>query len=329
MGTVKKSVTLLVMMLALAGTSVAQFGAGSISGRLIVEYKSFRCGFACEVRLETSGMQVVDTAYVDSQGNFRFNEVRPGTYFIHAALEGFEEVRQQVDVSSIGAATTFIVLTPTSGRSNLEDSDTVHITQFLDQYPDKAVSLYKKAVANDKKGKKSEAIKQLEEAIRIAPNFYNAHYDLGVLYREAGRNADAEAAFLRAIELNRTTVEPLVNLSSLYIDDNRFDQAVEVSEEAVKRDGNSAPAFFNLGLALYKISRLDRAEEALKKAISIAPKMFQVRLLLANVYMKLERYDSLMEQLDGYLAENPDGEQRSEVEEIRNRIVKGREEGAR
>jgi len=327
---VKRPAILMFIIVALAGSSFAQFGGGatSISGRLIVEYSQFSCGFSCEVRLETLGMQVVDATHADSEGNFSFNEVRPGTYFIHAALEGFKEVRQQVDVSGIGSATAFIVLTPTSQRSNVEGSSVVHVSQILDQYPSKAVSLYKKALSSDKKGKRSDAIRQLEEAIQIAPNFYNAYYDLGIFYREAGRSADAEAAFLRASELNQSSIEPLVNLSSLYIEDNRLEQAVEVSEAAVKRNGKSASAFFNLGLALYKISMLDRAEDALKSAFSLAPKMFQVRLLLANVYMKLQRYDSLMEQLDGYLAENPEGEQRSAVEEIRDEVIKAREEAA-
>jgi len=35
--------------------------------------------------------------------------------------------------------------------------------------------------------------------------------------------------------------------------------------------------------------------------------MAQVRLMLANVYLKLRHYDSLMDQLDSYLKENPKG----------------------
>jgi predicted Zn-dependent protease len=73
---------------------------------------------------------------------------------------------------------------------------------------------------------------------------------------------------------------------------------------------------------------LDRAEVALKKALELAPKMFQVRLMLANVYLKQQRYDNLMEQLDRYLAENPNGDQRPAVEEMRRTLIQATQTGA-
>jgi tetratricopeptide (TPR) repeat protein len=293
-----------------------------------VEYDVFQCGFDCEIRLETMGLQVIDSVFPDSQGNFRFRDVPPGSYFLHAMPEGYEEIMQQVNVTGIDDTTTFIVMTRKPKIPKNEESAVVHISQFLDQYPEKAVDLYKKAIGDSRKGNTEQAVLQLEEAIRIAPNFYNAVNDLGILYRKLGRAADAEDAFIRAGELNDKSVDPLVHLSSLYIDSKRDDDAVEVTEEALKRDSKSAPALFNLGLALYNISMLDRAEDALKKALSLAPKMFQARLLLANIYLQMQSYDQLIDQLDRYLAENPKGAQKAEVEAMRERVLKAQEEVA-
>jgi len=115
-------------------------------------------------------------------------------------------------------------------------------------------------------------------------------------------------------------------MTSLYIEENQPEKAVPVAEQAVKANEKSASAFFNLGLALYKISMLDRAEDALKRALQLAPKMFQVRLVLANVYAKLFRFDNVIEQLDSYLAENPNGQHRKEVEEMRQKLLQTRKE---
>ena len=49
--------------------------------------------------------------------------------------------------------------------------------------------------------------------------------------------------------------------------------------------------------------------------------MANVRLMLANVYVKLRRYDNTMEQLDQYIAENPHGEQLSAVQEMRQKLL--------
>src|SRR5207248_2822950 len=196
-----------------------------------------------------------------------------------------------------------------------EGGGTIDASEYLSAYPKKAVDLYKKGIENKKKGKDEQATKFFEQAIDAAPNFYAAHNALGLAYKDAGRKDDAEKEFLKARDLNRSDAEPLINLTGLYIDENQPARAVETGEQAVKANSRSAPAFFSLGIALYKFAMLDRAEAALKKALDLAPKMFQARLMLANVYLKEQRYDNLMDQLDHYLAENPNGEQRRAVEE--------------
>ena len=57
-----------------------------------------------------------------------------------------------------------------------------------------------------------------------------------------------------------------------------------------------------------------------------APKMGQVRLVLANVYLKQRRYGEMLDQLDRYLAENPDGKDRPAAEETRRQLLKVMEE---
>jgi Tfp pilus assembly protein PilF len=321
MRAVLKSLVILVLVTSLfAGSTFAQFPRGlSVSGRLMYQNGGFGCE-SCEVFLETIGGQVLAVTHVNSIGSFSFGDLAPDTYIVHITAEGFEEVRQTVEVTNFGNFTTLIMLKRKAAA--LDEAKLVDISQFMERYPKKAVNLFKKGTESTKKGKKVEAIKQYEEAVSIAPNFYDAYLNLGMLYREAGRTADAETAFLRARHLNQSNPDPLLNLGSLYLEEGRPEHAIEVSEEAVEVNSRSAPAFFNLGLALYKASRLDRAEAALKKALLLAPKMFQVRLVLANVYMKLRNYDRLMEQLDTYLEENPDGDQRAAAEELRESLLK-------
>jgi len=78
---------------------------------------------------------------------------------------------------------------------------------------------------------------------------------------------DAENEFLIAHELNSTNVDPLLNLTALYLDENEADRAVATGQKAVKANSRSAPAFFSLGVALYKAAQLDNAEAALKRAL--------------------------------------------------------------
>jgi Flp pilus assembly protein TadD len=317
------------MLLAVTSTQAAA-PARALSGKLVFETAGVSCN-PCQVTLISPSGQPIGMTFTDSSGNFSFENVQPGSYTIHIEIDGFEKIDQDVNFTDgFGAGPATILVTPKPvAASDKGKAAIVDASEFLSAYPKKAVDLFRKGLDNKKKGKNDQAIKFFEQAVDAAPNFYAAHNELGIAYKEAGRKDDAEKEFLRAHDLNRSDADPLVNLTSLYIDENQPARAVATGEEAVKTNSRSAPAFFSLGMALYRFAMLDRAEAALKKALELAPKMFQIRLLLANVYLKQQRYDNLMDQLDRYIAENPNGEQRPAVEEMRRTLIQSRQEANR
>ena len=319
------SVILLLFVLLSGQTGFGQSGASvdrMISGRLLYDNGEFSCD-RCVVNLLMGGVRPVASTYADLSGRFSFRSVNRGSYTIQLDLEGFEPVNYEIDVGTgVGYETNVTIMLVRKPVIIVRDEKhVIDASEMIERFPKKAVEAYKKGLDQKKKSTNDQAIKQFEQAIRIAPEFYQAHNELGLAYKQAGRFEDAERAFLKAHEVNDSSADPLVNLTSLYIDENKNDRAVETGEEAVKKNSRSASAFFNLGMALYKLAMLDRAENALKKALELAPKMASVRLMLANVYLKARNRDKLMEQLDSYLAENPKGEMRQTVEEMREKLL--------
>src|SRR5262249_14651716 len=152
------------------------------------------------------------------------------------------------------------------------------------------------------KGKLESAIKLLEDAIHLAPNFYRAHANLGMLYQSLKRYTDAEKEFKRSSELNAKNERPLVNLGSLYIEEadlqkdnaqmtgKMLGHAMDILEAAVKLNPRSASAYYLLGLANYKSSFLEEAEAAFKKAHDLNPKLTRIHLLLANIYSRQAKW---------------------------------------
>ena len=300
----------------------------TISGTILSESGNLGCDH-CQISLLASGGRPVATTYLDMSGHFSFQGVPSGSYTIHSEIPGFEDVNQPVDVhSEFGLQNNIMITVAPKGGGRRADSGApalVNVTEYFDAYPKKAVEAYKKGLEYKKQKNDEQAMKSLETAIKIAPAFYQAHTELGVIYKQVGRADDAETEFIRAHEINRTNIEPLLNLTSLYLDENKPERAVKTGEEAVTVNSRSAPAFLNLGIALYKAAMPDRAELALKRALELAPKMASVRLMLANVYLKLRRYDNVVEQLDTYIAENPQGEQLQAATQMRNQLVKAKE----
>src|SRR5207249_6114194 len=111
------------------------------------------------------------------------------------------------------------------------DPDIVDISQMKEALPKKAVQDYEKALEEKKKGQTERATRLLEEAVQLAPNFYHAHNNLGLLYQGAKRYRDAEKEYQRARELNRKNVQPLTNLGVLYSEES--DARRSEGEEAV------------------------------------------------------------------------------------------------
>jgi Tfp pilus assembly protein PilF len=289
-----------------------------ISGRLIFDNGDSSCDH-CLVSLLANGVRPVGTTYADLSGHFTFTGVPRGSYTIHVELDGFQDVNQVIE-AGFGEANVMVTLVRKPAVVST-GSPIVNIAEFKELYPKKAVSNFEKGADLLKKNKPNDAIEYLRQAVELAPTFYEAHNQLGIAYRETGRQDDAEREFLKAHELNSTGIGPLLNLTSLYLEENKPDSAVKTGEEAVKANSHSAPAFFNLGIALYKTAMLDKAEVALKRALELAPRMPNVRLMLANVYLKLQRYDKTMEQLDSYIVENPHGDHLAEVQHMRDQLM--------
>ena len=299
-----------------------------------------------EVKLERTPMQVMQTAYTDSVGNFEFRNLTPGTHWVVVNIEGFEPVRQSVDLypnMAVGTANIFLNKLPPAPRPKLTgvdaaDPDIVDISQMKENFPKKATQNFEKAIEEKQKGQPERAIKLLEEAVQIAPTFYHAHNNLGVLYQSAKRYKDAEKEFRRARELNMKSGEPLTNLGSLLIElaDSRkadgeevvgqlLDDALDALEQAVKLNPRSPIAYYYLGTANYKSSFYEEAEAALTKALELDSSLNTVRLMLANVYLKQSKWQEVVQTLDAYLQENPKASDRASVEATRARIQKSLE----
>src|SRR5579883_730494 len=198
----------------------------TISGRLIFENSDYVCDH-CLVTLLANGVRPVGVAYIDLSGHFAFANVpRGNTYTIHVELEGFEDVNQGIDAVDGSDVNVLVNLTRKRKPADGQKAEVVNIAEFKELYPKKAVSHFEKGMDAIDKKKYDDAIKCLKQAIELAPTFYEAHNQLGIAYREMGRTDDAEKEFIQAHDLNSKSAAPLVNLTTLYLDENKPDRAV-------------------------------------------------------------------------------------------------------
>lgn len=292
------------------------------------------------VVLQKSDGPLIGRNFTDPLGHYEFPSLLPGNYILIVNVEGYEDVRQEVGVGSgvYGIQTVNIPLTEkitliTVKNGGRTDDEIIDLNELGRTYPRKAVQDYERSIDEIRKGNTAKAVELLTGVLKLSPDFYNAHNTLGTLYQKTGLFAEAEDEYRSARELNPRTPTPLVNLGSLFIDEavaragdreaagKILDDALDILEESLKMK-RSALAYFFLGTAYYRSSFFEEAEENLKHALELDAHMGATRLMLANVYMKQQKWQSALEHLDAYLVENPRAADHSQIEETRFRVAR-------
>jgi tetratricopeptide (TPR) repeat protein len=122
---------------------------------------------------------------------------------------------------------------------------------------------------HDRLGAPLEAIKQYDEALRIDPNFAEAHGNRAAIMADAGFPEEALKSFDRALALNPNQTD-WVNRATLLLDMGRDDEAAESFERAIAIDANSPTPHFIRGNAMQVRKKFDAALESFERAIALA-----------------------------------------------------------
>jgi len=213
--------------------------------------------------------------------------------------------------------------TASINRRTTKETKDISATQVIDvlelSIPKKASNEYEKALRDFQSEKTQRGIEHLHNVLKIAPDFYDADFQLGLHYAPFDQ-ARAEKALIRAAELNPRIADPLVVLGFLYLQAKRLNEAIEVLDRAVELDPASAQPLYYLGSGLYEAGELTRAEKVLKKSLLLDPTTHQVRPILVNIYLKHDKPAEALEELEAYLREEPQLPQTAEARQMRDQL---------
>lgn len=116
----------------------------------------------------------------------------------------------------------------------------------------------------------------------------------------------AEQDYLKAVEINPTSAEAYNNLGALYIDMGRNAEAVGVLANALSLDSNYFTARMNHAIALHRTGRFIEALEDFNRAALLRPRDPLVFLNRALAYYDMGQYASAVEDLSYLISFDPD-----------------------
>jgi Flp pilus assembly protein TadD len=133
------------------------------------------------------------------------------------------------------------------------------------------------------KGRTDEALAELEETLRIWPDFAEAHNTIGNLLAKRGDDASAIAHYRTALRLSPGFAAAHNNLGLALVRQGAIDEAVAHYHEALTLTPPFAAAHHNLGRALLLQGRTAEAEAHLREAIRLKPRYTDAHVSLGEL----------------------------------------------
>lgn len=120
-------------------------------------------------------------------------------------------------------------------------------------------------------GNFAEAKKAFEAAVKKNPKDYQSYYNLGMSCEKLGDKTAAELAYKSALSIKPELDAAAADLSALYVDEGRIDDALATAKAGLAKHPGSAALHENLGVALAARGDQDNATKEFTQAIQIAP----------------------------------------------------------
>ena len=149
-------------------------------------------------------------------------------------------------------------------------------------------------------GKNSEAVNANSQAVQLAPQDAEAHYNLGVTLRELGRLEEAEASYMRSIALRSDYAQAHNNLGNTLKELKKLAEAEASYRQAIALNPAYAEAHCNLGITLRELGRLDEAVASCTQAIALKPDFSEAHTNLGRILLQMGHHqEGLKEEIMG------------------------------
>ncbi|MGO9542669.1 MAG: tetratricopeptide repeat protein [Terriglobales bacterium] len=283
------------------------------------------------VELQLRGA-TINSAYADNQGRFGFYQLESNPYHIIVNDDDYYPVDELANLNLIESqfAMAQIYLRPREkktadplGKQTAGSNPyIVDPGDYNQRFPKKAVKEYEKGLESEKKDEKDKAIAHYEAALKIAPDYYPAHNNLGTLYMGKSDFKLAEEQFREAVHLDQNEAQAYFNLSNVLMLTERLSEAESTLAAGLQRRPDSAFGNFLQGCLYVRMGKFTEAESSLQNALRLDSKMPQAYLQLVNLYLRQNRREDAITQLQAFLKGFPSAPASPKAQEILNRLQK-------
>jgi Tfp pilus assembly protein PilF len=305
-----------------------------VSGKVVVQGG----GGASHVSIERicNGM-VRREGYTDTKGNFQFelgrnsterdasqadsdrmvtnrnarlapsggSQIKVDECDLRASLPGFTStsvpIHMEADMSLVEVGT--IVLTRMGGV----EGSTISVTSM--SVPKNAREAFERGRKAGNERKFDEALKELNKAVTIFPQYAAAWSLMGEIHRLQNDFAPARKEYEQALATDPRFVSPYFGLAAMAVVENKWADAARLTDQLIQLNAYAYPmAYFFNAAANLNLGNLEAAEQRARKFMQLdtAHARPDIATLLAGILTAKHQYAEAAQLYRDYLAAHPD-----------------------
>jgi tetratricopeptide (TPR) repeat protein len=120
-------------------------------------------------------------------------------------------------------------------------------------------------------GEEAEASKHYQDALRLRPDYPEAHYNYAAVLQVRGSTGGAAEHYLEALRLRPDYVDAHHGYATLLVSRGELDAAAEHYREALRLRPENAQAHMNYAVLLEQLGRLDESTRHYREALRLDP----------------------------------------------------------
>jgi Tfp pilus assembly protein PilF len=317
----------------LAASSVLAQGANVLEGKVVMPSGTQPTN-PVRVKLTFNGRRIHET-FSDLSGRFSFPGLSRGRYQLTAEGDGinFETTTVYADISAFGSSgqsfTQDIQLRPVAAKAAQQPGV---INAFTQQVPEAARQALALGLKSLEEGKVDAAIENMRNAIKIFPEYFDAHLQLGNTFLKTEQFNLAIAELDAARQINPNDERAYQSFGLLLMKQKNFAVAVAVFAEAARLNpSNPMNAVMRATALIHQAATsaddrtflLGRAEIAMNQAATLSENKLKPDSMTVALFHELRGDpEKAAAELESYLQKNP---QLKNPEALQNEIKRLRE----
>jgi tetratricopeptide (TPR) repeat protein len=303
--------------LAVGFAPIAGNSSANLIGVVYSEATNQRIAHASVWLCDDGGNRLLEAVTSDN-GEFAFPGLHASAYILKISAPGFVSLEMNVDVN-FGTEHGISIFLKSAGKSAKEQPGGPSISAHELSMPEAARKLMDAGKKKLYAGNNAEgALRDFEAAVAKAPDYYEAHYQMGMACLSVQKPADAEKYLRTSVTLsNQTYPEAVLALAILLLGRHDSADGEPLLRRGLELNPNSWVGYYELGkLELYRM-RLEPALDAAKTAESLAPQQPKVYRLLSLIHLRQKNFQAAVTDLDTYIRLDPDSPEGRTAKQIR------------